>query len=206
MKEEKTVRQRLLDAALECFLADEYQNVTTRQIAALAGANVSMIRYYFGSKEGLFEEMIRSTLAPLLDVLDGDMLSSSGGFEELFQLYYRIMTEYPEFPKLELKILALNQGPGRRFILELLERGRSRSTHQVEALKAAGKISDSIDPDMLRLTFISLAMTPMLLKGIFEEQLGRTLDSDFLARLASLNGHLLAAGLATWRDDKEETR
>jgi len=30
-----------------------------------------MIRYYFGSKEGLYEEMIRDTLGPPLDVLDG---------------------------------------------------------------------------------------------------------------------------------------
>ncbi|WP_255211071.1 TetR family transcriptional regulator [Methylogaea oryzae] len=61
------VRARLLKAALECFLADDYHRVTTRRIAAMAGANVSMIRYYFGSKEGLYEEAIRDTLQPLLE-------------------------------------------------------------------------------------------------------------------------------------------
>ncbi|HRD97877.1 MAG TPA: TetR family transcriptional regulator [Rubrivivax sp.] len=64
-------RGRLLNAALDCFLADDYHRVTTRLIAERAGANVSMIRYYFGSKEGLYEEMIRDTLGPPLDVLDG---------------------------------------------------------------------------------------------------------------------------------------
>jgi AcrR family transcriptional regulator len=71
------VRTRLLKAALECFLADEYHKVTTRLIAEKADANISMIRYYFGSKEGLYEEMIRDMLNPLLDVLDGPMLSSA---------------------------------------------------------------------------------------------------------------------------------
>jgi AcrR family transcriptional regulator len=33
-----------------------------------------MIRYYFGNKEGLYEEMIRETLNPMLDVLDGPTL------------------------------------------------------------------------------------------------------------------------------------
>lgn len=57
------VRTRLLKAALGCFLADDYHQVTTRMIAEKAGANVSMIRYYFGNKEGLYEEMIRETTA-----------------------------------------------------------------------------------------------------------------------------------------------
>lgn len=39
-----------------------------------------MIRYYFGSKEGLYEEMIRHSLKPLLEVLDGDMLATPDGF------------------------------------------------------------------------------------------------------------------------------
>lgn len=47
------VRARLVKAALECFLADDYHQVTTRLIAEKASANVSMIRYYFGNKEGL---------------------------------------------------------------------------------------------------------------------------------------------------------
>ena len=68
------VRARLVRAALDCFLADDYHRVTTRLIAERAGANASMIRYYFGNKEGLYEEMIRETLNPMLDVLDGPTL------------------------------------------------------------------------------------------------------------------------------------
>ena len=104
------VRQRLLEAARTCFLADDYHDVSTRRIADLAGANVSMIRYYFGSKGGLFEEMIRETLQPLLDVLDGDMLATPAGFADYFALYYRTMLATPEFPRLILKVLALRAG------------------------------------------------------------------------------------------------
>lgn len=39
------VRERLPEATLDCFLADEYHKVTTRLIAEKAGANISMIRY-----------------------------------------------------------------------------------------------------------------------------------------------------------------
>ncbi|MDD3449896.1 MAG: TetR/AcrR family transcriptional regulator [Gammaproteobacteria bacterium] len=190
------VRERLLEAALECFLADEYHRVTTRQIAARAGANVSMIRYYFGGKEGLYEEMIRGTLAPLIELFDSPMLGSAGGFADFFRLYYRVMSRHPRFPRLILKVLALNQGPGRRFIQQLLEQGRSRGARKVAALKAKGELEPTLDPDVLRMSFVSLAITPMLLKELFEEQLGHALDGAFLEQLAELNGRLFAAGLA----------
>lgn len=190
------VRVRLLKAALDCFLADDYHQVTTRMIADKAGANVSMIRYYFGNKEGLYEEMIRETMNPILDVLDSPTLSSLSGLGDFLRIYYATMVERPEFPKLILKVLALNQGPGRRFLLQLLERGRSRGSRRVAELKAEGQIENGIDPDVLRLSFVSLAMTPMLLKGVFEEQMGRPMDDAFLDQLAAFNGRLLSAAMA----------
>lgn len=191
------IRARLLKAAKDCFLADEYHAVTVRQIADRANANVSMIRYYFGNKEGLYEEMIRENLMPLLDVLDGQMLSTVEGLRDFLLLYYRTMLHHPEFPKLILKVLALNQGPGRRFIQQLLERGRSRASRRVEDMKAHGNMAASIDADLLRMSFVSLAMTPMLLKDIFEEQTGQPMDDEFLLRLADFNGSLFAKGLAS---------
>ena len=189
------VRARLLKSALECFLTDDYHRVTTRLIAERAGANVSMIRYYFGSKEGLYEEMIRETLSPLLDVLDSALLHTPTGFGEYLQLYYNTMSARPEFPRLILKVLALNQGPGRRFIQQLLERGRTRGARRVAQMKREGDVAPELDPDLLRLAFVSLAMTPILLKDIFEEQMERPMDASFLAALAAFNGRLFAAGL-----------
>lgn len=189
------VRTRLIRAALDCFLADDYHKVTTRRIAYRAGTNISMIRYYFGSKVGLYEEMIRDTLSPLLKVLDGPMLSSAKGFTGYLRIYYETMASRPEFPKLILKVLALNQGPGRCFIQDLLERGRGRGADKVRELKRHGQITHSVDPDVLRMAFVSLAMTPMLLKDIFEERLGRKMDAAFLESLAEFNGRLFTTGI-----------
>lgn len=189
------VRERLLKAALDSFLSDDYHKVTTRLIAEKANANISMIRYYFGNKEGLYEEMIRDTMSPLLTVLDGQMLNSVDGFKDFFSLYYKIMSEHPEFPKLILKVLALNQAPGRRFIQQLLERGRTRGAKKIENMKSSGQVTDSLDPDIVRIAFVSLAMMPMLLKDIFEEQRVEVMDAAFLEKLAEFNGHLFTAGL-----------
>lgn len=194
-KSNKSVRQRLLESSLDCFLSDDYQKVTTRLIADKAETNVAMIRYYFGNKEGLYEEMIKEKLGALLDALDGKILSSTEGFSELLSLYYKTMIDQPEFPKLILKVLALNQGPGRRFIQQLLERGRTRGSQKVKTLQINGEIDASIDPDIVRMAFVSLAMTPMLLKEIFEEQIGHEMDTSFIEKLAAFNGHLFTAGL-----------
>lgn len=139
--------------------------------------------------------MIRETLNPLLAVLDGPMLASVAGFTDFLRLYYDTMATRPEFPKLILKVLALNQGPGRRFIQQLLERGRTRGACKVADLKTEGQIELDIDPDLLRLAFVSLAMMPMLLKDIFEEQMEQPMDALFLEKLAAFNGHLFSAGL-----------
>lgn len=192
-----TVRQRLLNAARDTFLADDYHKVSTRLIADRAAANVSMIRYYFGNKEGLYEEMIRETLNPLLAVLDGQMLTTVAGLKDYFKLYYDTMVQTPAFPRLILKVLALNQGPGRRFILQLLERGRTRGASKVDALKSSGQLTATLDPEIVRLAFVSLAMMPMLLKDIFEAQRGQPMDAAFLDQLATFNGQLFTAGLTS---------
>jgi AcrR family transcriptional regulator len=194
------VPMRLLDSAQECFLNDDYHRVSTRQIAARAGTNISMIRYYFGSKEGLYEEMIRTALQPLLDVLDSSLLSSTGGFEDYFRIYYQTMMQNPRFPQLVLKVLALNQGPGRHFIYQLLERGRTRSREKIEALKQSDQIASDVDPDVVRIAFVSLAMMPVLLKAVFEQQLEYEMDEVFFDSLAKFNGNLFVSGLLPEND------
>ncbi|MCU7843571.1 MAG: TetR/AcrR family transcriptional regulator [Candidatus Thiodiazotropha sp. (ex Monitilora ramsayi)] len=200
-RDDNGVRQRLIDAAMQCFLDDDYHRVSTRQIAAAADANASMIRYYFGNKEGLYEEMIRSILQPLLDVLESSLLSSTEGFADYFRIYYRTMQENPRFPVLVLKVLALNQGPGKRFIQQLLERGRQRGREKIELLKQHGLVEPEFDPDAVRIAFVSLAMLPMLIKPVFEEQMEREMDEAFLEQLAVLNGRLFSAGLLPTKEE-----
>lgn len=46
------VRERLLKAALDSFLSDEYHKVTTRLIAEKADANISMIVTTLATRRG----------------------------------------------------------------------------------------------------------------------------------------------------------
>jgi AcrR family transcriptional regulator len=56
---EKTDKKTsILQAAEKLFAAQGFEGTSTRQIAKEAGANMSMINYYFGSKEGVFTEIM----------------------------------------------------------------------------------------------------------------------------------------------------
>ncbi|GFE62774.1 CerR family C-terminal domain-containing protein [Geobacter sp. AOG2] len=49
-------RERLLAAASEVFVAKGYRDATVADICNRAGANISAVNYYFGSKEALYRE------------------------------------------------------------------------------------------------------------------------------------------------------
>lgn len=53
-------RERLLRAGKQLFSKAAYEHVQTREIAALANVDAALVNRYFGSKEGLFSEVITS--------------------------------------------------------------------------------------------------------------------------------------------------
>ena len=66
-------RQQLINTARDLFASHGYQQVSTRQLAAVAGVNAGLIRYYFVDKAGLFEAMLRETLQPLQQLLQAQL-------------------------------------------------------------------------------------------------------------------------------------
>lgn len=63
----RSTRDKILDAAEALFADKGYNGASTRDIAALAEANLGMIPYYFGSKENLLKEVIRRRAVPELE-------------------------------------------------------------------------------------------------------------------------------------------
>lgn len=52
-------REQVLDAATKVFAERGFHAATVRQICKAASMNVAMVNYYFGSKEKLYEEVVR---------------------------------------------------------------------------------------------------------------------------------------------------
>ncbi len=60
---EKTVQDRLIEAAEGLFCGHGYNETSVRDIAAAADCNVASVNYYFGGKENLYLEIWRRRLA-----------------------------------------------------------------------------------------------------------------------------------------------
>ncbi|MCV2358949.1 CerR family C-terminal domain-containing protein [Paucibacter sp. TC2R-5] len=61
-------RARLLTEARRIFAAKGFDKASTREIAAAAEANIALIAYYFGDKQGLYREVL---VQPIADVMRG---------------------------------------------------------------------------------------------------------------------------------------
>ena len=62
-KSERT-KLRLLQAAAGLFASRSFETVSTRAIAKEAGVDAALIHHYFGSKEGLFQAVLKSIIRP----------------------------------------------------------------------------------------------------------------------------------------------
>ena len=70
-KSSEATKQAILAAARERFLEESYENVGLRDIARDAGVDVALVSRYFGSKEGLFRDVVRGTRKK--DILPADL-------------------------------------------------------------------------------------------------------------------------------------
>jgi AcrR family transcriptional regulator len=64
---EKTVQDKLIEAAEELFCQRGFNETSVRDIASAAGCNVAAVNYYFGGKDSLYREIWRRRLALMRD-------------------------------------------------------------------------------------------------------------------------------------------
>lgn len=93
---EKTdTRTSILIAAEKLFAEQGYEGTSTRQIAREAGANMAMISYYFGSKDGVFMEVMANNIKEFntqLTSINEDKVSSMEKLKKVMTRYaYRIL-------------------------------------------------------------------------------------------------------------------
>lgn len=92
-------RSQILSAAEKLFADKGFEGTSVRDIAHLAGVNLAMISYYFGSKEKLFEALVeyRSgyTAGVLEELAQDEHLSPMQKMYKLIDFYVdRILSNY----------------------------------------------------------------------------------------------------------------
>jgi AcrR family transcriptional regulator len=192
------VRKKLLDAARDLFPRYGYRGVSSRQIGAAAGVNFAMIRYYFGGKPGLYREMLQGVLQPARVTLDAiSSPQSAPQLPEILENITRAWAANPWVAGFVVREVLAPDGPMRAmFLREFPERLTPMVERMVEGEIAAGKLRSDVDPRMLVLSIVSLAIFPFLTLPLTNTVFGVRNDEEFVARFLRHTADLLARGVA----------
>lgn len=107
-------KQAILEAAETLFCKTGYEGTSTRQIAKESGANMAMINYYFGSKEGVFVEIMNRRIAGFasqLKIINEDKISALEKLHRVIEGYVNRILSNPDFHKMMHRELSLSQRP-----------------------------------------------------------------------------------------------
>lgn len=194
-------RARLLLKARELFTSMPYDKVSTRLIAQKADINPAMIRYYFGSKEGLFEEMVRDYIEPLkvkIEQLQQD--SSEVTLKSLLKLQMNQMRLAPDFPKLVFQVMHMPSSRVQRQAIEKVIKDvifgpqYNSIENMLENMSDKWLFRKDLDHKMVRLSLISLIIFPFIAPASMLKLHGIELTDEFFDAYLEHNINFISHG------------
>ncbi|TDO59033.1 TetR family transcriptional regulator [Kribbella sp. VKM Ac-2571] len=147
-------RAEILRAALEVIARHGYRKTSTRELAAAAGLSEAGMLHYFGSKEQLFEAVLRARdEADLARFETGDPIDNltaivrhNGSVPGLVQLYSTFSAEAGD-----------PEHGSHQYFVERYAGIRAALTDAVRARQAAGTLNASADPETIATLLIALS-------------------------------------------------
>jgi len=135
-------RAALIRAGVQVFGENSLASATTREIAQLAGQNISAIAYYFGNKEGLYfavahhiGDILLERLGPLLDEIEAQLGQGNHDPETCLHLFGRLigasLSTHQEMLAVTSIVVKEQMHPTKAF--DILYEGCLERLHQVGA-------------------------------------------------------------------------
>lgn len=150
-------RRRLLGEATRLFAANGYHATSVEAIVSAAGLSKRMVYHYFGSKEGLYREVLLSVYARLEKVENAPHAGAADPVaivDGLFDAYFSFLSDNPDFVRI-LLWENLNDGRAIRRHQHLLS--KSPVLERLKATITSGVSSGVFRPDVdARHLFINL--------------------------------------------------
>ncbi|MDC3415779.1 forespore capture DNA-binding protein RefZ [Aquibacillus salsiterrae] len=165
MKKNET-KQKVMDAACKLFFAKGYHGTSVRDIAKKASVNVSLINYYFNSKQGLLEAAVVHYYEEYLKALDGlihqeDDLKPIDQLKKMVRVIIQYKQEHYQFTCFIQRELTLDS----IFVREMMVTYLAKENYIIsKAFNAAleGTKHNNIDRELLLLQLKGLLSTPYL--------------------------------------------
>jgi AcrR family transcriptional regulator len=172
-RDPEATKQRILDAALHEFSAKGISGARVDAIAGRACVNKRMLYYYFGSKDGLFREVMRRRVDESAATLESAEVSKhdrlannqrgiAADSEYLRLLAWEALEASPSEP--------VNESIRRRFFQQWVD--------AVAAEQRAGNLPADLDAAQLVLSEFFLVVGPMMLPQVTRLVTGKTLTNS----------------------------
>ncbi len=159
-------RQRILDAAAQCFAASGFSKTTVEAIAAGAGVSKALVYHHFRGKEAIFEELLERTLAEWARVgridehltTGASVIDALAGMVRASLAYARsnpLVRSLYQFDPLVVSFVGSSAA-----VRKHAEEGRARLVEAIRRGVAAGELRRDLDParvaDAARLLMMAL--------------------------------------------------
>ncbi|MFD2926238.1 forespore capture DNA-binding protein RefZ [Halobacillus naozhouensis] len=121
MNRQNTTRQKVLDVASQLFYSQGFNGTSVRDIANRAQVNVSLIHYYFKSKQGLFESLAVHYFEPYLEMIEQELNANlEQNLESLVKRILQYKQEHYQLSCLVNRELTLNTVFAREMLVTYL--------------------------------------------------------------------------------------
>jgi AcrR family transcriptional regulator len=145
-------RQRILDAAGQCFAASGYAKTTVEEVASRAGVSKGLVHHHFGTKARILEAVLERTLAKWDALSQVETLTSGGsvraGIAEMHRASVAYARENPALHallELDGRVL-LDAGFGRE-VRSVMQRLRAALADTLRIGIESGELREDLDAE-----------------------------------------------------------
>jgi AcrR family transcriptional regulator len=190
-------RDRILDAAQHLFAEHGYEGTSIRDITIAAEANVAAVGYHFGSKEGLYADVLQSLVGPLARRVQWSCRAPRPPLDRIESVVRAVFDHVrgrPEMPRIMVREMASGREVNPRIITTF---GRLLPT--LSGVIAEGQRDGTIregDPVLLALSVVAQPIYLLLARRIIARVAGLELqDEATAARMADHSVTIVRAAL-----------
>ena len=182
------LRERLLDAAIACFVREGIAATSLRTIATEAGVTPALLHYYFGDKAQLQEAVTAERVMPAFLQLREPIMAAGDDVAALIAAFVngvgRVVALHPWLPPLWVREVLCEGGALRDVLFERIgPQLPQMMTARFAQAQARGEINEDLDPRLLMVSLVGLTLFPAAGAPIWRRLLqADDLDFDALRR------------------------
>jgi AcrR family transcriptional regulator len=175
-------RDRILDAARHLFAEHGYDGTSIRDITVAAEANVAAVGYHFGSKEGLYGDVLQTLVGPLARRVEWACRAPRPPLDRIESVVRAIFDHVrgrPEMPRIMVREMASGREVNQR-IITAFGRMAPALTGVIGEGQRDGTIREG-DPVLLTLSVVAQPIYLLLARRIIARVAGLEMEDEATA-------------------------